>query len=334
VETALYFPYIRVPKSSWFTQVLLYWDQAATIVPDKIQRDPEALDPYTRELYETQLLRLFAPEEDLWQLNHESFEQGFLQLLDDATATPVGATRSRLHIGKMSVSLFSELEDRGLATYDPGPEQGMWYQVETSTADRYMAYLAAVMSGKMPDTLPVTNRSESIATLGGPERGIEQQLAMLRYTVITEALPSPSGPVSPSELRAFKEKNAQKLKRCKLHLDGVLADIAAANDPELAGVRLKSMMAAVEDDVATLQEQMKKRKWPGVTLLGFGAVVGAALTTAAVIATGGTALAVGLGVGAGITQLGGASYVTAELIRKPRFNPRAPLAYAALASKL
>lgn len=334
METALYFPYIRVPKSSWFTQVLLYWDQAATIVPDDMQRDLEALDPYTRELCEAQLLRLLAPEEDLWQLNHESFEQGFLQLLDDARAAPVGATRSRLHIGKMSVGLFSQLKDRGLATHDAGPGWGMWYQVETSTADRYMAYLAAVMSGKMPNTLPVTNRRESIATLGGPHRSVEQRLATLRYAVITEALPSPSAAVRPSELRAFKEKNAEKLTRCKLHLDGVLADIAAADDPELAGVRLKSMMGAVEDDIATLREQMNQRKWPGVTLLGFGAVVGAALTTAAVIATGGTALAVGLGVGAGITQLGAAGYATAELIRKPRFNPRAPLAYAALASNL
>lgn len=93
-------------------------------------------------------------------------------------------------------------------------------------------------------------------------------------------------------------------------------------------------MGAVEDDIATLREQMNQRKWPGVTLLGFGAVVGAALTTAAVIATGGTALAVGLGAGAGITQLGAAGYATAELVREPRFDPRAPLAYAALASNL
>jgi hypothetical protein len=32
-NTALYFPHIAVPKTPWFTQVLLYWDKAATIVP-------------------------------------------------------------------------------------------------------------------------------------------------------------------------------------------------------------------------------------------------------------------------------------------------------------
>ena len=37
METALYFPYIRVPETPWFSQVLLYWDAAAAIVPGGMQ---------------------------------------------------------------------------------------------------------------------------------------------------------------------------------------------------------------------------------------------------------------------------------------------------------
>jgi hypothetical protein len=33
VDTALYFPYMKAPEDAWFTQILLYWDDAATIVP-------------------------------------------------------------------------------------------------------------------------------------------------------------------------------------------------------------------------------------------------------------------------------------------------------------
>ncbi|GAA4707227.1 hypothetical protein GCM10025781_27320 [Kocuria gwangalliensis] len=33
LETALYFPHIRVPKAAWFTQVLLYWEDVASIIP-------------------------------------------------------------------------------------------------------------------------------------------------------------------------------------------------------------------------------------------------------------------------------------------------------------
>jgi hypothetical protein len=34
-EVALYFPNIAVPQTPWFTQVLLCWDRAASIVPRK-----------------------------------------------------------------------------------------------------------------------------------------------------------------------------------------------------------------------------------------------------------------------------------------------------------
>lgn len=30
---ALYYPYIKVPESDWFTRVLLYWDVVGAIVP-------------------------------------------------------------------------------------------------------------------------------------------------------------------------------------------------------------------------------------------------------------------------------------------------------------
>jgi hypothetical protein len=33
VQNVIYFPYIRVPESEWFTRVLLYWKQVASIVP-------------------------------------------------------------------------------------------------------------------------------------------------------------------------------------------------------------------------------------------------------------------------------------------------------------
>ena len=31
METALYFPYIRVPETSWFTQILLYYETGTVI---------------------------------------------------------------------------------------------------------------------------------------------------------------------------------------------------------------------------------------------------------------------------------------------------------------
>jgi hypothetical protein len=39
----LYFPYIRVPESTWLTQVLLYWDQVSSIVPYEFTQRPDSL---------------------------------------------------------------------------------------------------------------------------------------------------------------------------------------------------------------------------------------------------------------------------------------------------
>lgn len=56
MNTALYFPYIQVPHSTWFTQVLLYWDRASTIVPSSRFQDQTVTNPYMRELRDAGLL--------------------------------------------------------------------------------------------------------------------------------------------------------------------------------------------------------------------------------------------------------------------------------------
>ena len=37
-------------KSPWFTQVLLYRDKAASIVPEGLEHEQDGLDPYMRDL--------------------------------------------------------------------------------------------------------------------------------------------------------------------------------------------------------------------------------------------------------------------------------------------
>jgi hypothetical protein len=182
--------------------------------------------------------------------------------------------------------------------------------------------------------LPVTDQEQAIGTLAAGSADLQSQLARLRYAAITQALPAPSGPVPAAKLRAFKEDNSEKLRRCRTFLDDKLADLAVLTDPELRTVKAARIMHELEDDVKSLQEDMNKKRWPGVVLVGFGGVMGAALATAATVATGGAALAIGLGVGAGVLQTGGAGFAAVKLMRRPRYNPRAPLAYAALASRL
>jgi hypothetical protein len=156
----------------------------------------------------------------------------------------------------------------------------------------------------------------------------------LRYAAVLEALPAPSAPVPARELASFKDNHQDQLRRLRLQLDGRLADIAAIDDEDLRRVKGNAVMQEIHDDVAVLQEQMTKRSWPRVVLVGVGGVVAPALLLASTVATGGAALALGLAVGSGAVTTGTAAYQATKMIGSSRFDRHAPLVYAALAGAL
>ena len=160
--TALYFPYVRLPQTAWFTQVLLYWDRAAAIVPFYSWNE----DPYMAALIREQLLEYVLPDDLAMTVSHDAFTQGFLDVLGPRRPPPEHPLAvKRIHVNKLPFQLLSELQQRGLARFADGPEHESWWNVEKFTADAYMAYLAAAISGARPGTFPVTDQREAIATL-------------------------------------------------------------------------------------------------------------------------------------------------------------------------
>jgi hypothetical protein len=136
-------------------------------------------------------------------------------------------------------------------------------------------------------------------------------------------------------LRRFKEPHAEKLRKCRTYLDAKLADIASTENHQQRDVLARQVLVEISDDVAVLIEKMEKRRWPKVTMLGFSGVMGAALTVAsAAVGADATPLMVGLAAGTGALELGAAGFGAAGVLRTPRYDERAPLAYAALVSKV
>ena len=332
MDTALYFPYMRVPDNSWFTRVVLYWDRAASIVPDRFREDDEELGSYTLSLAKYHLIDLISPREALASTSRP-FDEQFLNMLDAQEVRPLDDSTKweRLHVEKGRPFLFQELADRGLAHMSPN---FMWFEVEARAANLYMAYLVGSLCRESPTMYPVTDSKEALTALAYPGDNPADRFRALRYAAITHALPVPSGRVSPEDLARFKERYADKLGRLRCHLNGQLADIAAIDDPYMRDIRVESVLQEIRDDVAVISEQMTKRQWPRVLFSGIAGVVGVGLAAGAVIATGGTALALGLGVGAAAASMGPAAYQAADLFARPRFDARAPLAYAALAGGL
>jgi hypothetical protein len=268
-----------------------------------------------------------------------AFQEGFFDLLFDDGFQPfdapmdAGVFRSRrtsLHVDKMDEGVFRELERRGLA--ERNPHDRKWWSLETSIAAVYMAYLAGVVSGARPGMLPVTDQIDPLRRLAQPIKP-HPPLAELRYAYIQRALPVPSGPVEPKEMIKFKETFADELRRCRRFLDTKLAEIASIDDPDNRELMGTHLLDEIKDDIATLSEQMARRRWPEVTLKAVCGVGGIGIGAAIALLTLGSPLLIGLGVGAAI---GGGVLPVREAFEDwtaQRYDPRAPLTYAALAER-
>jgi hypothetical protein len=89
VETALYFPYIQVPRKAWFTPVLLYWDRVAAIVPYRLE--PAELGEYMHQLLSEGLVDPVRPDEAQALNGEYGFDDQFIELLE---SSPLSKPRS------------------------------------------------------------------------------------------------------------------------------------------------------------------------------------------------------------------------------------------------
>lgn len=330
MRRALYFPYVRVPEDPWFSQILLYWETAATIAPMglRFQDDSENyISPYTANLNVHGLLDFVDPDDFGDRLGGDDFVHGFLTVLERGPDLNPAAFE-RIHVRKMWHRLFFELEYRGLARKTISP---FWWEVERATAGSYMAYLAGVLASLSPETSPVTDGVAPLMSgaridgdFGGRRRHVEQ-------VFFNRALPAPAGPIDPRELREFKDRHGDALRRCRRHLDLHARFLASISDRGERDHETEIVVRQMEDDVAALREGMLKRDWPQVTLIGVGALVEGGLSAAAGLVGSPSPLAAGLGIGAaaiGVARGGVDAYRAAT-----RRNVSEPLAYAALAAR-
>lgn len=334
METALYFPYIEVPDSTWFTQILLYWEKAATIVPDEAYAKV-GLSRSMRELNDTGLLDFVQPSRSLPGLLQESF---FSFLEEYQLPHPPGdEVYAPMHEEKMNDSIIHELHQRGLARQKSDPFYG-WYDVEETVANTYMAMLAAAIAGERAaagnQTTPITDRPELLSYMGSPAGTAEQIFDRLRYSIIA-LMPVPAGPVSAVELVKFKKDHGEELQHLRDDLDSRIISVAGNPDEDLrkraAGIVTRNIQRELND----LKAKMEARRWPQIVLLGVGGITAVGLGVASGIATAGAStLLLGLAAGQGAASTGGAVYTITDLLRSPRFDTTKPLAYAASVSAL
>lgn len=334
-DIALYYPTMSVPSGSWLTQTLLYWDQVASIVPEPMQNELMK-DRFTNQLVDLGQLVMIDPSEALSKPGveekiHEAF--GVLGKLNLRTGEGQRID-SQMRSEKMLYSVRARLERSGYA--QPSGESHSWIRVDRGVAAWYMSLLAGVIAGSFETAnqdlvvRPVTQNETDLTDFLGPV--INGDPGRYVSNVIHEVLPSPQGTLDPVQIAKFKDAHGDELRRLRNWIDKKILEGSQFEGEQLSQWTRTFRFDAAEE-ISTLAEEMRRRRWPKIALVGIGGIVASSLSLANDLVTGIDALSIGLTVGSSAVGLATGGMGLAELVSAPTYNARAPLAYAAVAAK-
>ena len=250
MDGVIYYPYIRVPDSAWFSRAVLYWDSVATIVPDRWVANPEKLEPYTRELVQREIVMQLLPSyADLTRLAHRF--TGYVSHLDPNALAKRrqdftdGATEL-IHTDKGVAEAFLHLQHQHLCS-----RAGEWWRVERATAADYMAALALALSlpghdiihhdgAIFPDTVvrrvPITDELHSLLPLLGGTSDEEDSalneraegqaiIGRVQMIVLKNLFPAPVAAIPLADLDRFRRRHAALLPAFRREVEGRVDEI-------------------------------------------------------------------------------------------------------------
>lgn len=260
----LYFPYIRVPQSDWFTRILLYWDRVEIIVPVDFFENPEDLGEYTRDLVERQLIHQVPPGAYIWSIPNfsSSFEQHLDSLGPALDVRRNNFSKGRtfpIHIEKME-PIAKVMKDIGLATINRYEYQ--YFNVELETGKEFMAYLATCLA-QLPDIQadPVTDEEANLEVFIDPE------IDALRIEVLENIFPSPRRTIKGFEIENFKRRHHNKLRGFRRAVERELITIA-----ELTPTNRKRRIELIKDEIKDLVDEIQsdfiESGWGGELVFG------------------------------------------------------------------
>ena len=289
-SNALYYPYIRVPESPWFTRVLLYWDRVGAIVPYEYLEDPDRLGTYMVSLVREQLVEQVVPRMYLWRA--ENFKNAFLEYIDAKYGTdgkPYKSDWAAVHSGKFVGSsihmeklydLGEKLCERGLALRDKNNQYSPWFKIKPRIADDFMAYLAGVL-GQIPGDAhfsPLTNLRTHLNPFI-PESTPNDPKYAVRQLLLENILPSPSESLEAAELKDFKEQYKEPLDRFRKQVEEKVSELAAIADAERQSMRLEDITASFRKTIDELTARMEEQRgWPRLDFGTLCTVVGSGMS--------------------------------------------------------
>lgn len=261
---ALYFPQMSAPETTWFDQVLLYWDRASVIVPEDAKW--EDLSPRTRELREAGLLLFLAPlqpEGRGWwmaELHHVLAES---EQLRDLKQSFREGNQMLLASSKGNDELFSALADLDLAHW-PSKEPGKGVLVEINVARLVIGLLARSWSERKELDLVSDNPGSLLAAQRvWKENQMQLPLRMqeAREKLLSIALPSPKTPLGVEELAEFKAQNKILLSGFRNRIESEALAIVREREDEVAEVLELQLKRRLAGEIFEIEERMHESRW-------------------------------------------------------------------------
>ncbi len=263
-DNVLYFPYIRVPNSVWFTRILLYWDKVGTLVPFEFIASPERLGEHTRSLIERNLVGQIIPGMHVGRIPR--FRAAFIDRLDT-----LGAAMDQRRQSFENAKIFTIYSEKmfgigetlmSLKLARRSPTHGDLFEVEEQTGFEFMTYLAIALS-KLEDLqfIPVTDESFVLERLAPTGSGSLEEVDRFRLQVLEEVLPAPSQPLLASDILEFKLDHGKQLGRFRRHIEMELTVIAGFQDEELRKRRLELFKEQLKAEVEDIRSKMQARGW-------------------------------------------------------------------------
>jgi len=266
----VYFPYMSVPSSAWFTRSLLYWDSVATIVPLEQFSNPAGLNEYTQDLLQAGLVEPIFPGQYTYRSN--DFATAFIDLANNSD--DLGERQEQFSKNSVVEIHAEKLSDVGLGLVDlklaKTSDRDGWYLVEKITAEEFMCYLATFL-GQLPDLdyVPITDQIRSLnrlASFDSHMTPVQKNVNELRIQILEHALPSPRTAVSGRELMDFKERYYGQLSRFRNEIEMELTLLADINDVSLGQRRLDLLRERITIETEEIVHQMKSHGWLDIGL--------------------------------------------------------------------
>jgi len=262
-ENVIYFPYINLPNSNWFTNVLFYWDTVYSITPNEYVEYPMLLDAHSRTLVEEHLVKPIKPMDCIHSI--PDFNKNFLNFIDTQILPQLGSNpikncdTTRIHMEKLG-NLADELVERRIAELQQYP----WYKVEKQTADQFMLYLASEF-GKLSEISaePVSDDLIHHKLLKIKNEGagnFQFKMDEIRPLILDSILPAPTYFPDPRDIVAFKEEYHDELVNFRRDIETHLIYLANI-EPENREHAISLFKTQKEKDIENIKKRMKSYDW-------------------------------------------------------------------------